>query len=75
MTKDLIVGNIQFGPSWEKFFEVDRKINSGVAKNMYKALKGIVESSKLAPLQGNDQKAFDKCKDALVQYEISYNKN
>ena len=75
MAKDLIVGNIQFGPSWEKFFKVDQKINDGVAKNMYKALKGIVESRKLAPLQGNDQKAFDKCKDALVQYEISYNKN
>ena len=75
MAKDLIVGNIQFGPSWEKFFKVDQKINTEVAKNMYKALKGIVESRKLAPLQCNDQKAFDKCKDALVQYETSYNKN
>jgi len=75
MTDKLVVGDIQFGPSWEKYFKLDRVINDTIAKNMYKALKGIVESRKLGPLQCNDQKAFDKCKDALVQYEISYNNN
>lgn len=73
--KDLVLGSIQFSPDWERFLSIDRKINDRVANNMYKALKRIVESKKLAPLQCNDQKAFDKCKDALVQYEISYNKN
>lgn len=73
--KDLVIGNIQFGPQWEKYFSLDKKINDTVAENMYKALKRIVRSKKLKPLQCNDQLAFDKCMDALVQYEISYNKN
>ena len=42
---------------------------------MYKALKAIVRSSKLAPYKNKDIKAFDKCMDALVEYETSYNKN
>lgn len=73
--KDLVVGSIQFSPDWSRYFALDRKINDRIAENMYKALKQIVRSKKLAPLQCNDQKSFDKCFDALTQYEISYNKN
>lgn len=73
--KNLVLGNIQFSPDWQRFLSIDKKINDRVAKNMYLALKGLVESKKLAPIQCNDKKAFNKAKDALVQYEISYNKN
>lgn len=72
---DLVLGSIQFSSDWQKFLSLDKKINDKVAENMYKALKGIVRSSKLQAYKSKDQKAFDKCFDALVQYETSYNKN
>ena len=68
----LTIGNIQFGPKWDKFFNVDREINDRVAKNMYKALQSIVNSKKLKPLQCNDTKAFDKCRAAIQEYQASY---
>ena len=71
----MVVGSIQFGPEWSKYFALDKKINDRVALDMYKALKRIVSSSKLEAYKCKDQKAFDKCFDALVQYETSYNKN
>jgi len=73
--KDLVLGSIQFSPDWERFLRINQKINDKVAHNMYKALKAIVRSSKLAPYKNKDIKAFDKCMDALVEYETSYNKN
>jgi hypothetical protein len=73
--KNLVLGSIQFGPEWSKYFALDKKINDRVALDMYKALKAIVRSSKLQSYKCKDQKAFDKCFDALVQYETSYNKN
>lgn len=73
--KDLVLGSIQFSPDWERFLSINQKINDGVALNMYKALKGIVRSKKLMPYKSKDLKAFARCLDALVQYEISYNKN
>lgn len=72
---DQIVGNVQFGPSWEGFYKIDKAINDRVAKEMYEALKALVESSKLQSLRYNDIEAFNKGKDALVSYETSYNKN
>jgi hypothetical protein len=69
------IGNIQLNDAWNRYFALDKKINDRVAQNMYNALKQIVYSKKLKPLQQNDQKSFDKCYDAMVQYEISYNKN
>lgn len=73
--KDLVVGSIQFSEQWKNFLELDRKINDRVALNMYKALKKLVNSKKLASLQANDQKAFDQAYDAIVEYEVSYNLN
>ena len=67
--KNLVLGSIQFGPEWSRYFALDKKINDRVVLGMYKALKRIVRSSKLQAYQCKDQKAFDKCYDALVQYE------
>ena len=66
-TKDIVVGSIQFSPGWEKFFDVNQKINDRVALKMYKALKAVANNP--------DRKALKRVHKALEEYEQSYNKN
>lgn len=70
--KDMVVGNIQFGPNWEPFFAIDKKINDRVALNMYKALKAAAHNPDADFL---DIKVVKKMHKAIAEYEASYNKN
>ena len=69
--KDMVVGNIQFGSSWDPFLWIDKKINDRVALKMYKALKAAANNLDA----DSDRKALNKVHKAIQEYEQSYNKN
>ena len=70
--KDMVVGNIQFGSSWDPFLWIDKKINDRVALKMYKALKAAARNPDADFL---DIKVVKKMHKAIAEYEQSYNKN
>ena len=71
----MVVGNIQFGPNWEPFFAIDKKINDRVALKMYKALKAVASNPDADFLNIRERKALKKVHKAIEEYEQSYNKN
>ena len=73
--KDMVVGNIQFGSSWDPFLWIDKKINDRVALKMYKALKAVANNPDADFLNIRDRKALKKVHKAIQEYEQSYNKN